>query len=241
MKCSDIEWSTRCDLAAFYRLVAHYGWDDLLYSHISARVSDQEDTYLINPYGMMFDEITASSLSKVKFDGTCELYYNQYKFNKPGHAIHKTLLQARPDLNFIAHTHTEAGIAVSASRDGLLPISQQAMNIHSVTAYHKYGGTLTTAECQAMAESLGDGYIVILENHGILACGRTPGEAFSYLFSIEKACKIQVNTSPDHVWPTSQALDSIQGWVDRNTGPRGAMEWEALTRSLARRGVNYRS
>src|ERR1700694_1863583 len=189
---SEPEWQTRVDLAAAYRLVALYGWDDLIFTHISARVPDSEHHFLLNPYGMMFDEVTASSLVKVDLDGS-KVTESPYFVNPAGFTIHSAVHAARADALCVMHLHTDYGIAVSAQQDGLLPISQQAMLALSSLAYHDYEGlALNEDEKRRLVADLGDKSHLILRNHGLLTVGRTAAEAFLSMFLFERACKIQI-------------------------------------------------
>src|SRR5438270_3991071 len=186
------EWQARVDLAAAYRLVALYGWDDLIFTHISARVPGPEHHFLLNPYGMMFDEVTASSLVKVDPDGN-KVTESPYFINPAGFTIHSAVHAAREDALCVMHLHTDYGIAVSAQKQGLLPISQQAMFTIASLAYHDYEGlALDEEEKPRLVADLGDKKFMILRNHGLLTLGRTAAEAFLGMFLLERACKIQI-------------------------------------------------
>src|SRR6266481_10130997 len=186
------EWQARVDLAAAYRLVALYDWDDLIFTHISARVPGAEHHFLLNPYGMMFDEVTASSLVKVDLDGS-KVMDSPYQVNPAGFTIHSAVHAARADALCVMHLHTDYGIAVSAQKDGLLPISQQAMLALASLAYHDYEGlALNEEEKPRLVADLGDKSQMILRNHGLLTVGRSAAEAFMGMFLLERACKIQI-------------------------------------------------
>ena len=186
------EWDTRVDLAACYRLFVHFGWTDLVFTHLSARVPGHPDQYLINPYGLMFHEITASSLLKVDFDGN--VLAGDYPVNQAGHEIHTAALKARPDVNFALHSHARASMAVSCMEEGLLPITQQANECMELVCYHDYAvATADDDECRRIAEDMGDKYIMFMRNHGLLVVGRTAGEALYFIYTIENACKVQVD------------------------------------------------
>src|ERR1700704_2540262 len=186
------EWQTRVDLAAAYRLVALYGWDDLIFTHLSARVSGTEHHFLLNPYGMMFDEVTASNLVKVDLEGKIVME-TPYFINPAGFTIHSAVHAAREDAVCVMHLHTDYGIAVSAQKDGLLPISQQSMFALASLAYHDYEGlALDEAEKPRLVADLGEKHFLILRNHGLLTIGRTAAEAFLGMFLLERACKIQI-------------------------------------------------
>jgi ribulose-5-phosphate 4-epimerase/fuculose-1-phosphate aldolase len=184
---SEAEWQTRLELAACYRLVARHGMTDQTATHISARVADEPDAMLLNPWGLFFDEITASSLVKVKLDGS-DLEAAK-SINKAGFTVHSAVLGARDDVVCALHTHTRAGMAVSAMADGLLPLSQHALRFYNRLAYHDYEGIATDLdERQRLVADLGGHYAMILRNHGLLGCGRSVAEAFSVVFYLEKSC-----------------------------------------------------
>src|SRR5438477_2646323 len=179
---SEAEWKTRIDLAAAYRLVAFYGWDDLIFTHISARVPGADHHFLLNPYGMMFDEVTASSFVKIDLDGI-KVMDSPHFINPAGFTIHSAVHAAREDALCVMHLHTEGGIAVSAQKDGLLPLSQQAMFALSSLAYHDYEGlALDEKEKPRLVADLGNKHYLILRNHGLLTVGRTVAEAFLGMF-----------------------------------------------------------
>jgi len=234
---SDAERKARRDLAVLYRSFVHYGWTDFLYTHISARVPGEPENYLINPYGLMFEEVTAGNLIKVSLDGA--VVTGDFPVNQAGHAIHSAVLKARADVNFVAHTHSRAGIAVSAMKCGLLPISQQANEVIPQTAYHPYDvSTESEEECDALARDLGGKYILILNNHGLLTVGRNAGECFSYLYQTESACKVQVDAMASRqelIVPSEEALERVAKWGDPNNGPRAEREWAALVRLAERK------
>src|SRR5712691_1857211 len=186
------EWQTRVDLAAAYRLVADYGWDDLIFTHLSARVPGPEHHFLINPYGMMFEEITASSLVNVNLEGRIVMA-SPYFINPAGFTIHSAVHEAREDALCVIHLHTHNGIAVSAQENGLLPISQQSLVALSSLAYHEYEGlALNPDEKTRLVADLGVKNNMILRNHGLLTIGKTPAEAFLSMYILESACRIQL-------------------------------------------------
>src|SRR5438132_7951914 len=189
---SDQEWQARVDLTAAYRLVALYGWDDLIFTHISARVPGAEHHFLLNPYGMMFDEVTASSLVKIDLDGQ-KVMDSPYAINPAGFTIHSAVHQAREDALCVMHLHTDYGIAVSVQKNGLLPISQQAMFPLASLAYHDYEGlALNEEEKPRLVADLSDKNYMILRNHGLLTVGKTVAEAFLSMYLLERACRIQI-------------------------------------------------
>ena len=193
-RVSKEEWQTRVDLAACYQLGAIYKWTDLIYTHFSARVPGTED-FLLNPYGLMFDEITASNLVKVDWDGKVLDDPLGMGVNEAGFVIHSCMHRARPEINCVIHTHTRAGVAVSAMKCGLLPISQHAMRVQRQCTYHDYEGiALDMSERERMAASLGKrSKVMILRNHGLLTLGATVREAFELMYYLDCACQIQID------------------------------------------------
>src|SRR5947207_8712765 len=188
---SEAEWKTRIDLAAAYRLVALYGWDDLIFTHISARVPGADHHFLLNPYGMMFEEVTASNLIKIDLAGN-KVTDSPYLINPAGFTIHGAVHEARADALCVMHLHTRHGIAVSAQKNGLLPLSQQAMFALSSLAYHDYEGlALDEEEKPRLVADFGDKKFMILRNHGLLKVGRTAAETSLGMFLLARACKIQ--------------------------------------------------
>lgn len=188
------EWRVRVELAAIYRLVALYGWDDLIFTHISARVPGPEGHLLINPYGWRFGEITASSLVKIDAEGKI-VEPDDRAINYAGFVIHGAIHGARPDAHFVIHLHTMDGVAVSAQKGGLLPLNQGAMSVLPRLAYHEYeGAALNLDERERLVANLGDHDLLILRNHGTLAIGRTAGEAWLGIYILERACTTQVRT-----------------------------------------------
>ena len=243
---SEVEWQVRRDLAACYRLFVYYGWTDLIFTHLSVRVPNCDDLYLINPYGLLFHEVTASNLIKVDFDGN--VIAGDYPFNDAGHAIHTAVLKARPDVNAVLHSHTRAGMAVSCMDCGLLPITQQANEVRELTRYHRYDIVTDNAEeCRRLGEDIGDKWLMIMNNHGLLSAGRSVAEAFYYLYTLENACKVQVDvmaSGADVVIPEASVIkelaDSARPPQD-GPGDPGTRSWQALIRMLDAREPNYKS
>src|SRR3984885_12906356 len=189
---TDAEWGQRVNLAACYRLIAHYGWDDLVDTHISARVPGPEHHFLINPYGLMFDEITASSLVKIDLDGH-KVSASPYEVNPAGFNIHSAVHAAREDALCVMHTHSVNGAAVSAQEAGLLPLSQQSMLVLASLGYHNYEGiALNEDEKPRLVQDLGSNSYLMLRNHGLLTVGASPADAFVAMYFFEAACMIQV-------------------------------------------------
>lgn len=238
------EWQLRCDLAACYRLVAMYGWSDLIFTHISARVPGPEHHFLINPYGMMFDEITASSLIKVDQDGN-KLSDSPLPVNRAGFVIHSAIHAVRDDAQCVIHTHTRAGVGVSAQRDGVLPISQQSMFVLASLAYHDYEGVaLHDAEKPRLQDDLGMANFLMLRNHGLLTVGASIADAFLSMYIFENACQIQLAAqaggellmiAPEILGSTAESMKA------QTSGMGGAFAWPALIRKLKRVDDSYLS
>jgi len=191
-KVSAEEWAIRVDLAAAYRMVAHYGWDDLIFTHLSARIPGPEHHFLLNPYNLMFEEVTASSLIKVDVQGNA-VDPTPFVTNPAGFTIHSAVHMAREDAQAVMHLHTPAGQAVAAHEDGLLPLTQTAMLIRSDLAFHEYEGVATDLdERERLVADLGDNCGMILRNHGTLAVGESVGECFIKMYFIERACQAQI-------------------------------------------------
>ena len=243
---SDAEWDVRVQLAACYRLFVKYGWTDLIFTHLSARVPEAEDQYLINPYGLLFSEITASSLLKVDFDGN--VLSGDHPYNDAGHAIHTAVLKARPEINIALHSHTRAGMAVSAMKCGLLPITQQANEIMQNVAYHDYDVAVNAEEeCERIGADLGDKHCLVMHNHGLLTCGRDVPEAFHLMYTLENACKVQVDALASgqelHV-PRQSALELIGGYgLVRAQAPSRSsrLAWPAMIRMLDADDPSYKT
>ncbi|MEM7080297.1 MAG: class II aldolase/adducin family protein [Pseudomonadota bacterium] len=243
---SDEEWQVRVDLAACYRAFVKYGWTDLIFTHLAARVPGEPTQYLINPYGLLFDEITASSLLKVDFDGN--VISGDHPYNDAGHAIHTAVLMARPEINVSLHSHTRAGMCVSATKCGLLPITQQANEIMANVAYHEYDVAVgADEECERIGRDLADKHCLIMHNHGLLTCGRDVAEAFFLMYTLENACKVQADAMASgqelHV-PKQSALDLIGGYgrVKAEQPSRSSrLAWPAVIRMLDAMDPSYRT
>ncbi len=238
------EWQARVDLAAAYRLVAHYGWDDLIFTHLSARVPGPEHHFLINPYGMMFEEITASSLVKVNLEGQIVMP-SSYFINPAGFTIHSAVHAAREDALCVIHLHTDYGIAVSAQADGLLPISQQSLFALASVAYHNYEGlALNEDEKSRLVGDLENKSYMILRNHGLLTVGKTAAEAFLSMYILESACRIQIlaQSGGAPLLPVPQPIvEGVASQLDAVTVGQGAqLAWPGLLRKLDRVDPSYR-
>jgi len=238
------EWQLRVDLAACYRLVALYGWSDLVFTHISARIPGPEHHFLINPYGLMFDEITASSL--VKVDQQCnKIIESPYPVNPAGFVIHSAVHAAREDIQCVLHTHTKAGIAVSAQKNGVLPISQQSTFVLASLAYHDYEGVaFRDDEKPRLQADMGSANYLMLRNHGLLTCGKTIADAFLSMYVFETTCQIQIaaqsggseltQVNPQIVEGVGQAMKVQTG------GMGGQFVWPSLIRKLDRIDDSYK-
>lgn len=242
-KVSEDEWKLRCDLAAAYRLVALYGWTDLVFTHISARIPGPDHHFLINPYGLMFDEITASSLIKV--DQHCkQLSDSAFPVNPAGFVIHSCVHQARPDAGCVLHTHSRAGVAVSAQAQGLLAISQQSTFILPSLAYHSYEGVaLRDDEQPRLQADLGHANFLILRNHGLLTVGSDIATAFLNMYILENACRIQIDAQSGGVpltYVNPNILDGMTQVMKTATAGLGAgIAWPALLRKVAKTDPDY--
>jgi ribulose-5-phosphate 4-epimerase/fuculose-1-phosphate aldolase len=236
------EWKLRVDLAACYRLVALYGWSDLVFTHISARIPGPEHHFLINPYGLMFDEITASSL--VKVDQQCnKLIDSPYPVNPAGFVIHSAVHEVREDAGCVLHTHTRAGVAVSAQKAGILPLSQQSTFVLASLAYHDYEGVAFRPEEKPRLQAdLGSANFLVLRNHGLLTVGKTIADAFLSMYTLEATCQIQIgaqaggeltHVNPAIVQGVSEAMRVQTG------GLGGSFVWPALIRKLNRTDPSY--
>jgi ribulose-5-phosphate 4-epimerase/fuculose-1-phosphate aldolase len=240
------EWQLRCDLAACYRLVAAYGWTDLVFTHISARLPGGEHRFLINPYGMLFEEVTASSLIAVDLDGN-KLSPSPYEVNPAGFVIHSAVHAAREDVGCVLHTHTRAGVAVSAQAGGLLPISQQSTFVLGSLGMHDYEGVaLRDDEKPRLQHDLGSSNFLLLRNHGLLTVGRTVPDAFLAMYLFETACQIQIaaqsgGTELTRVHPA--IVDGVGAQVRQGAGTMldHKLFWPALQRKLDRADPGYRT
>ncbi len=240
---SEDEWKIRVDLAAAYRLVAMFGWDDLVFTHITARVPGPEKHFLINPYGMMFEEINASSLVKVDSRGE-KVMDSPYPVNPAGFTIHSCIHEAREDAHCVMHTHSINGVAVSAQKQGVRPLSQQSLFVLSSLAYHDYEGVaLNEAEKPRLVADLGTRNFLMLRNHGLLTCGATPADAFLFMYLFEAACMIQVRAmsgGEELVHVAQPIVDGIQAQAAVVTkGLGGQLAWPGLLRRLDRQNPGY--
>ena len=240
---TEAEWRTRCDLAALYRIVHYLGWTDLINTHLSARIPGEDQVFLINRYGEMFDEITGSSLIKMDMDGN--VLGNGGTFNEAGFTIHSGVYRSRPEANCVMHTHTRAGAGVSLLKEGLRPISQDALHVLDEIAYHPYGVPATPEECEALGRTCARGSCVVLLNHGLLTFGETIPGALMRLYMLERACELELTARTFNEPPVYIAGDVVRKAAERMKKERsrsdyGLIEWEGLLRTVDRRGADYR-
>src|SRR5512134_3449624 len=244
-RVSKEEWDVRADLAAAYQLAAVFRWTDIIYTHFSARVPGTDDI-LINPYGLMFDEITASNLVKIDMDGNVLDDPTGMGVNHAGFVIHGCVHEARPEVNCVIHTHTRAGVAVSAQKCGLLPLSQHALRVQAQVTYHDYEGiALEMDERERLARDLGrTSKAMILRNHGLLTLGDTVREAFELMYYLDCACQIQVDALAGGMQNvqlmSEQAARTAAAQFERPDRTSVHKDWPAMLRMLDRKGVNYR-
>ncbi|MCO6060101.1 class II aldolase/adducin family protein [Pseudomonas sp. MOB-449] len=243
-KVSDAEWQLRVELAACYRLAALYGWTDLVFTHISVRLPGEHEHFLINPYGMLFDEITASSL--IRIDSQCnKLSASPFPVTPAGFTIHSAIHAAREDAGCIIHTHTRAGVGVSAQECGILPISQQSIFVLNSLAYHGYEGVaLREDEKPRLQADLGTADYLMLRNHGLLVVGRNVADAFLKMYTFENTCRIQIDAQAGgkliEVDPAiRQGLDEV--FRNATSGMGSEIAWPALLRKLDRLDPSYKS
>jgi ribulose-5-phosphate 4-epimerase/fuculose-1-phosphate aldolase len=242
---SEDEWQLRVDLAACYRIIAMHGWDDLVFTHISARVPGPEEHFLINPYGMLFEEITASSLVKVNLAGD-KVVDSPHPVNPAGFMIHSAVHEARHDVGCVLHTHTRAGVAVSAQKDGLLPLSQISLIPYATLGYHDYEGiALNEAEKPRLVADLGANKALILRNHGLLTVGPTIADAFLMMYALETACQTQImaqSSGGELVQVPAPIVAGIEAPVEQATrGLGGELAWPGLLRKLDRRDTSFKT
>jgi ribulose-5-phosphate 4-epimerase/fuculose-1-phosphate aldolase len=244
---SEEEWATRVNLAACYRLMPHFGLSDLIYNHITARVPGDEERILINPYGYMYEEVTASSLLTIDLEGNELLnpFEGTYGVNRAGYVIHSAVHAARPDVKCVIHTHSRASMAIGALECGLLPLTQTAMRFGTV-AYHDYQGVaVDLEERESLARDLGDAEVMVLRNHGLLVASASIAQGFNAAYWFENACRAQVDAMSCqralHL-PTDDVIEKTNHLYKPATRrPYGEMEWPAMLRFLDRRDQSYRN
>lgn len=239
------EWKMRVDLAAAYRAIAMFGWDDLVFTHLSARVPGPDHHFLINPYGMLFEEVTASSLVKIDLDGNIILNTG-YPVNAAGFTIHSAVHEARDDAICVMHLHTVAGTAVSAQEHGLLPLNQTAMLVRDQLAFHEYEGVaFDTDERPRLVADLGDKSLMLLRNHGTLSLGQSVGQAFTALYYLERACAMQVATLAGdpklhYAAPEIEKKAAMQGSGPGMAAASDLLVWPAMLRKIDRLDPGYK-
>jgi ribulose-5-phosphate 4-epimerase/fuculose-1-phosphate aldolase len=246
-RVSDEEWRTRCDLAACYRLVDLFGWSDLINTRITARVPGAHDRFLINPYGLLFDEVTASSLVRIDAEGN-KVDSSNSEVNSGGFAMPGAVHKARPEVNCVLHSHTIAGCAVSMQKDGLLPLNQHALQVIGDVAYHDYAGTGRNLDERArLLADLGDHHIMVLRNHGLLIVGTSIAEAFATTYRMERACAMQLafqqsgaDFHPIDDEVVTAARDKARARFAGGGNDPARFEWPALLRKLDRIDKSYR-
>ena len=237
------EREVRVQLAACYRLISHFGMDDLVFTHISARVPGTTDRFFINPYGMHFSEITASSLVIIDVDGN--LVEGSYPVNQAGFVIHSAIHAARHDVACVLHTHTPSGVAVSCLAEGLLPLNQFSLQFYDRVAYHDYEGVaLDLDERQRLVADLGDKRVLVLRNHGLLTAGRTIPEAFSLMYYLDQSCRVQMQvmgSGGKMLTVGGQTAEKTARQFEREDSSYGQREWPALLRILDKQDPSYRN
>jgi ribulose-5-phosphate 4-epimerase/fuculose-1-phosphate aldolase len=244
---TEAEYATRIDLAAAFRLVDLYGWSDMLATHLSARIPGPNEHFLINPVGMMFEEMTASCLVKVDIDGNI-LSESEFGINPAGYTIHSAVHMGRKDAGCVMHTHTAAGLGVATQKSGLLPLTQMALAVIAQTGYHDYEGpAFDLGERDRLIKDLASNNVLILRNHGLLTVGKTVAEAFVWLFRAERACRFQLSFQQAGVSPQEipKAVQDVS--IERSKKaisasghrPIGEFEWPALIRKLNRENPGY--
>jgi len=244
---SPAEWQARIALAACYRLLDHFGFTDLVYNHVTLKVPGQADAYLINPYGLAYDEVTASNLVKIDIDGRI-LEATPYEINPAGFVIHSAVHAARDDVACVLHTHSDAGVAVSCLEEGFVPMTQGGLQFHGRIAYHDYEGMAVDKEERArLAANLGDRPAMILRNHGLLVVGASVAEAFRRIYYLEQACRIQMAVQrsgrPPRLPAPAVAERTARQWETgaAGIGSESPREWAALLRMLDRKDPSYRA
>ena len=238
------EWQVRLDLAACYRLFHHFRFTDLIYNHISARVPGREEHFLINPYGLMYEEVTASSLVKVDVDGKVIEDPLGLGVNPGGFTIHSAVHRARPDVLCVMHTHTAATVSVATLECGLLPLTQHAMRFTNRIAYHDYEGIyFTDEERKRLQANLGQRMVMLLRNHGTLVCGRSIPEAFDTMYYLERACQLQMTllaSGQKRVEPAAEVAEQVASVFESPTRKGGEKTWPAMLRLLDREQPGYK-
>src|SRR5882724_4360966 len=240
---TEAEWQMRCDLAALYRICDLYGWTDTINTHMSARIPGEPSCFLINNYGDLFHEITASSLVKMDLDG--KVYSTNGSFNAAGFTIHSGVYKARPDGNCVMHTHTRAGAGVSVLKKGLRPITQDALSVYDDLVYHEYGMPTSQEECDALGVTCQHGNSVVLRNHGLLTVGDTIPGALRRMYMLERACEVEIIARSLDEEPAPIEPEVIEGYAQRAKAHRASPEygmtyWKAALRQIEGKGTDWR-
>ena len=231
---SDEEWSNRVNLAACYHLADHFQMTDIIWNHITSKTSKDKETFLINKFGLRYNEITASNLIEIDLEGN--VISGDGEINYTGYVIHGAVHKAKKNIHCVMHTHTRAGLAISCLKDGLKPIFQDAAIFHNRVSYHDWQGMSTEVEeCKDIAKNLGNNKVMILRNHGLLTCGETIGEAFILMYYLDKACKNQLDTMStglETIVPSNNIMEYAAGQYEDPRFRLGKHEWPALLRLL---------
>ena len=231
---SDEEWSNRVNLAACYHLADHFQMTDIIWNHITSKTSKNKETFLINKFGLRYNEITASNLLEIDLEGN--VISGDGEINYTGYVIHGAVHKAKENIHCVMHTHTRAGLAISCLKEGLKPIFQDAAIFHNRVSYHDWQGMSTEVEeCKDIAKNLGNNKVMILRNHGLLTCGETIGEAFILMYYLDKACKNQLDTMStglETIVPSDNIMEYAAGQYDDPRFRLGKHEWPALLRLL---------
>ena len=240
---SNEEWLNRVNLSACYHLAHHFDMTDLIWNHITAKTSKQKETFLINKFGLRYDEITASNLLEIDLDGN--IINGEGDINYTGYVIHGAVHKARKEINCVMHTHTRAGLAISCLKDGLKPIFQDAAIFHNRVSYHDWQGMSTEIdECKDIAKNLDKNKVMILRNHGLLTCGETIAEAFILMYYLDKTCKNQLDTmstGQQTIIPSNNIMEYAAGQYDDPRFKLGVHEWPALLRLLDQKNSIYKN
>ena len=237
------EWTNRVNLAACYHLADHFQMTDIIWNHITAKTSEQKETFLINQFGLRYDEVTASNLLEIDLEGN--IVSGEGDINYTGYIIHGAVHKARKEINCVMHTHTRAGLAISCLKDGLNPIFQDAAIFHNRVSYHDWQGMSTEVEeCKDIAKNLGKNKVMILRNHGLLTCGETIGEAFILMYYLDKTCKNQLDTlstGKPIIVPSDNIMEYAAGQYEDPRFRLGHHEWPALLRLLDQKNSIYKN
>lgn len=236
------EITNRINLAACYHLADHFGFSDIIWNHITAKTSKNKDTFLINPFGLRYDEVTASNLVEINLDG--KIINGKHKINDTGYIIHSAIHKSREDINCVMHTHSRAGLAISCLSDGLIPMIQDSAIFYKRVSYHSWEGMSTDrTECERLAKNLGNNKTMILRNHGLLTCGATIEETFMLMYYLDRACKNQIDVMSTKMKldiPTDNILEYAANQYEDPRFKLGVHEWAALLRLLDKKGSAYK-